>query len=282
MSDKGDIPPFPPTCGAAEHAASDTREVASGGLEGEGKRWDVPLTVRAERLGRRFEDRVVLEDVSLEVPRGSCMAILGANGAGKTTLLRILATLLAPDCGQLRLLGTEIGPSAARRSNGASLLAELRRRIGYIGHEPMVYRELSARANLEFFGKLYGVPDPPARAQHLLEMMGLRGRADEPARFFSRGMVQRLAIARALVHDPDLLLADEPFSALDAAAAMATEVLMGHLLAAGKTIVMVSHDAAQSLRIAHNVVVLRRGRIVMSSPTSAVDERAVLAEVREA
>jgi heme exporter protein A len=143
----------------------------------------------------------------------------------------------------------------------------------------MLYRDLSARENLVFFGKLYGIQSARARADRLLEAMGLLQRAGEPVKNFSRGMIQRVAIARALMHDPDLLLADEPFDGLDAPSVDASEQLLAHLHRAGKTIILVNHDIAQSLRIAPRIVVLRNGRGVIDSPGAALDEKQILREV---
>jgi heme exporter protein A len=143
----------------------------------------------------------------------------------------------------------------------------------------MLYRDLTARENLEFFGRLYGVKQPVERAARLLEVVGLADRADDAVKSFSRGMVQRVAIARALVHDPELMLADEPFDGLDAPSVAATEQLLTHLNGAGKTIVLVNHDIAQSLQIAKRVVVLKQGRVSIDAAARTLDVAAVLAEV---
>jgi heme exporter protein A len=156
----------------------------------------------------------------------------------------------------------------------------LRRRIGLIGHQSMLYRDLSAAENLRFFAQLYGAADPAARAREMLDRIGLSARANDPIKNFSRGMVQRVAIARALLHDPDLLLADEPFDGLDAPSIEALERLLGQLNEAGKTIVMANHDIEQSLNIADHAIVLRGGQIVLDQPTHRLYPREVLSEVR--
>jgi heme exporter protein A len=144
----------------------------------------------------------------------------------------------------------------------------------------MLYRDLSAAENLAFFAKLYAVADPAGRARQMLDMIGLRERANDPVKNFSRGMVQRVAIARALLHDPALLLADEPFDGLDAPSIESLEKLLAQLNEAGKTIVMVNHDIEQSLSIADHAIVLRGGRIALDQPTHRLYPREVLSEVR--
>ena len=228
-----------------------------------------PVTIRAQGLCKSIDTRPILEHVDLELRAGEYVAVLGANGAGKSTLLRILATLTPASRGQLHLFGRPVNSDSR----------DLRARIGLIGHQSMLYRDLTARENLEFFGRLYGIPNPAKRAARLLEVMGLLDRADDPVKSFSRGMTQRVAIARALVHDPELILADEPFDGLDAPSVAATEELLDRLHETGKTILLVNHDIAQSLRSARRVVVLSRGRILIDAPTDTLDAATVLAEV---
>ena len=227
------------------------------------------LPIEAVGLGKVIDGRAVLADVNLRIGAGEYVAVIGANGAGKSTLLKILATLTPASSGQLVLFGAESGRE----------LVGVRSRIGLVGHQSMLYRDLSARENLVFFGKLYGIENPAARADRLLEVIGLLGRADEPVKNFSRGMTQRVAIARALMHDPDLLLADEPFDGLDAPSVESTGQLLAHLHRAGKTIVLVNHDIGQSLRLAPRVIVLRRGRVVMDRRSESFDVAGVLGEV---
>jgi heme exporter protein A len=221
-------------------------------------------------LSKSIDDRVILRNLGLTIAGGQFLAVLGANGTGKSTLLKILSTLMPPSSGELRLFG--------RRATGDSVA--LRRNIGLIGHQSMLYRDLSAAENLQFFATLYGVADPIGRARRMLDMIGLSERANEPVKNFSRGMVQRVAIARALLHDPALLLADEPFDGLDAPSSESLEELLGQLSEGGKTIVMVNHDIEQSLGIADHAIVLRGGRIVLDQPTHRLYPREVLSEVR--
>jgi heme exporter protein A len=224
--------------------------------------------VRAVSLGKALDDRAILQGIDLEIRAGEFVAVLGANGAGKSTLLRLLATLTHASSGELHLFGRRVTTDCR----------ELRARIGLIGHQSMLYRDLTARENLEFFGRLYDVPDAASRAARLLEVMGLSDRADDPVKTFSRGMVQRVAIARALVHDPDLILADEPFDGLDAPSVAATEELLRRLHENGKTVVLVNHDIAQSLKVARRIVVLSRGRLRVDAAPRNLDAATVLAE----
>ena len=225
--------------------------------------------IRAQALGRSIDDRAILHDLNFDIPPQSYIALIGHNGAGKSTLLHILATLSTATTGKLHLFGEQV-----TRGTPA-----IRRRIGMIGHQPMLYRDLTAMENLVFFGKLYGIPHPARRAAQLLEQVSLADRALDPARTFSRGMTQRLAIARALMHDPQLLLADEPFSGLDLASSRALEKLLAQLHAAGKTIVLTHHDIAQSLSLAQRVIILRRGRIALDQWASNITVQTAEREV---
>lgn len=227
------------------------------------------VVVQADRLVKVIDQRPILRNISLTMTAGSYVALLGANGAGKSTLLKILATLLPPTQGQVSLFG-----QVASRTN-----VELRRRIGLVGHQVMLYRDLSAVENLRFFARLYGLSDVEARCRESLERVGLEKRAADAIKVFSRGMLQRLSIARALLHDPDLLLADEPFSGLDAPATQSIERLFEQLNNDGKTIVLVTHDIEQGLRIAERAVVLRDGKIVLDEPACRLYAREVLSEV---
>ena len=232
-----------------------------------------PPAVRAAAIGKRIDDRPILSDVTFDVEEGRFVALLGANGAGKTTLLKVLATLTPATEGTLELFGATVGTRSA---------AAARSHIGLIGHQSMLYGDLTARENLVFYGKLYGLDDPRGRADALLDAFGLGERADDPVRTFSRGMTQRVAVARALVHRPKLLLADEPFDGLDAPSVADLEDIFRQLHDAGRTIIMTNHDIAQSLRLAERAVVLRRGRVVVDRPVRSLDVRAVLGEMERA
>jgi heme exporter protein A len=181
--------------------------------------------IELEGLERRYGERIALAGVTLTLDRGQTLAVLGPNGAGKSTLLRVLSTLLRPHAGQVRVLGEAL-PAAAWK---------LRARIGYLGHEPLLYRDLSARENLVLHARLHRVA--PERVAELLDAVGLARRADDPLHTYSRGMLQRCAVARAVLHDPELVLLDEPRANLDPAAAETVEPLL-----AGRTRVLTSHD----------------------------------------
>jgi heme exporter protein A len=208
--------------------------------------------VRAEGVTRSYAGFPVLSGVDLVVRGGEAVALLGANGAGKTTLLRILALLLRPAGGRLSLFGTD-----ARAAPPA-----LRRRIGYVGHESLCYPDLTAAENLAFYARLFAVPDAATRIAELLAWAGLEAAARRPVRVYSRGMGQRLALARALLHAPDLLLLDEPFAGLDAEAVGALQERLVALRTAGHAIVLTTHDLERAAPVATRLAVLHRGRIV--------------------
>ena len=222
--------------------------------------------MRAAGLSLTIDDKPILRGLDFEAPAEAITALLGANGAGKSSLLRILATLTHPSGGELEMFGLPI----------RSAMWKIRSKIGVIAHQPMLYRDLSAKENLEFFAKLYDVANPSARAMELLEMVGLPHRADDQIKTLSRGMTQRVSIARALMHDPDLLLADEPFNGLDAPSIDALERLLTQLRKNGKTVILANHDIHQSLKLASKVIVLRLGRIVIDQDAGSLDEAGVL------
>jgi heme exporter protein A len=208
---------------------------------------DGAAAVELRDVGRAYGDRVALAGVTLTLAPGRTLAVFGANGAGKTTLLRILATLLRPHAGLVRVLGLAL-PGEAWKARG---------RIGLLGHDPILYRELSARENLRFHARLHGVG--PERVDALLDAVGLATRADEPVRALSRGLMQRAAICRAVLHSPELLLLDEPLANLDPGAAGAVEPLIGR--GAGAARVLISHDVEAGLAEADEVLGLRAGRV---------------------
>ena len=224
-------------------------------------------------LRRDYGERPVLRGVTLELRAGATLAILGPNGAGKSTLLRILATLLRPTAGEVSVLGAEL-PREAWRARG---------RIGYLGHEPLLYRELTVRENLEFNAKLHAIDAADERIGELLAAAGLERRGDELVRNLSAGMLQRAAICRALLHDPELLLLDEPRAHLDVAAAARVEGMLGPT--PERTRVVVTHEIERSLEEAEMVLALRvDGRVAYGGPAGGVsvgDARAIYAgEVR--
>jgi heme exporter protein A len=210
--------------------------------------------VALRELARAYGDRPALAGVTLDLPRGATLAVFGANGAGKTTLLRVLATLLRPHGGEARVLGRELP-----RDGWA-----VRGKIGLVAHDPLLYRDLTARENLRFHARLHDVP--AQRAETLLEAVGMARRADEPVRSLSRGMAQRVAICRALLHEPELLLLDEPLANLDPGAAGAVAPLIGR----GPARVLISHDVEQGLVEADLVLGLRGGRAELVAPAGEV------------
>jgi heme exporter protein A len=205
-----------------------------------------------EGLARHYGEREALSDVSLSLAEGQTLVVFGPNGAGKTTLLRVLATLLRPHAGNISVLGRKLPEEAWA----------IRGHVGLLGHEPLLYRELTARENLRFHARLHGVGDE--RVRELLAAVAMDARANEPLRTLSRGMVQRVAVARAVLHDPELLLLDEPTSNLDPAAVE----LVAPLVGAGartdrgglRTRVICSHDPGGGLAEADVVLGLRGGR----------------------
>jgi heme exporter protein A len=225
-----------------------------------------PASIELAGLTRRYGERTALRDVTLALPAGQTLVVFGPNGAGKSTLLRVLATLLRPHAGQARVLGRELP-----REGWA-----VRGRIGLLGHQPLLYGDLTARENLRFHARLHGVP--AARADALLEQVGMTRRADEPVHTLSRGMVQRVAICRAVLHEPELLLLDEPRANLDPAAAELVEPLIGH--AAGRTRVITSHDPAGGLAEADLALGLRDGATALFGAAGEVDAASVAALYR--
>ena len=214
--------------------------------------------IALEGLERRYGDRPALRGVSVTVGEGQTLAVFGANGAGKTTLLRVLATLLRPHAGAVSVLGASL-PGESWKVRG---------RVGFLGHEPLLYPDLTARENLVFHARLHGVAT--ARADELLAKVGLERRAGDPVRELSRGMVQRLAAARAVLHDPAVLLLDEPRAGLDPAAAEQLEPLIGR--ASGRTRVLVTHDVERGLREADVVLGLRAGAPELAGGAAAAGE----------
>lgn len=210
-----------------------------------------PLAVQLRGLERGYGERPVLTGVSLALPEGQTLAVLGGNGAGKTTLLRVLATLLRPHAGEVRVLGAEL-PREAWRVRG---------RVGLLGHDPLLYRELSARENLRFHAELHRAGRD--RVEEVLALVGMTRRAGDPVRELSRGLVQRVAAARAVLHDPPLLLLDEPRANLDPAAAELLEPVIGR--ASGRTRVLVTHDVESGLDESDLALGLRGGRMAFAT-----------------
>jgi heme ABC exporter ATP-binding subunit CcmA len=196
-----------------------------------------------------FGDFPALRDVSFTVTPGSVLALLGRNGAGKTTLLRIMAGLSQPSQGSVKVHGAEAREAGTRR------------RIGVLGHNISVYDELSAHENLTMFGRLYGLDDAGTRADAMLERVGLARVRDGLAREFSRGMRQRLAIGRAFLHDPELLLLDEPFTSLDDRAIAVLQSMLKEMRDRGRTVVMSTHQLREAMELSTHVTFIQRGQV---------------------
>jgi heme exporter protein A len=226
--------------------------------------------VRVESLTRQFGVRKALDAFDLSLPEGSFLSIFGPNGAGKTTLLRVLTTLLAPTSGKASVLGLDVVEDAV----------ELRSRIGLISHNPLLYPDLSAVENLQFFAEMYGIEQPDARVLELLEQVELDHRRLDLVRTFSRGMLQRLSIARALLHRPEVLFLDEPYSGLDP---HAVDILDGLLdsIREHHTFVAVSHDLTKGLELCSHALIMARGRVVYYEPREEIDRDAFAALYRD-
>jgi heme exporter protein A len=219
---------------------------------------DTPA-IELDGLVRRYGERTALDGVTVAVPAGATLVVFGPNGAGKSTLLRVLATLLRPQGGTARVLGNELPRDGWK----------VRGRVGLLGHEPLLHHDLTARENLRFHARLHGVAFE--RIDALLDQVGLRLRADEPVRELSRGMVQRVAACRAVLHEPEVLLLDEPTANLDPAAADALEPLVGR--SSRRTRVVTSHDPARGLAEADVVLGLRGGRAELSGAATEDEVR---------
>lgn len=216
--------------------------------------------IRTRKLSKVFGTRKAVDKVSIEVPQGAFLSIFGPNGAGKTTLLRMLSTLTRPTDGSASLMGIDLreDPEAARG------------RIGLISHNAMLYPDLTAEQNLLLYAKLYGLADPQARVMELLEAVELKHRRLDAVRTFSRGMTQRLSIARALIHDPDVVFLDEPYSGLDPHAVDIFDQLI-EKQREGRTFVMVSHDLRKGFDMCTHALVLARGRVVTFGAKDQLD-----------
>jgi len=219
--------------------------------------------VEVEALVRAFGRRRAVDGVSFTLDAGECLAVFGPNGAGKTTLLRVLAGLLRPTSGRASVAGVALpgGPEA-------------RQRIGFISHASMLYAALSARENVELAARLFGLRDPGAAAARALDAMRMTPRADAPVRSLSRGMQQRVSIARAMVHGPSVVLLDEPFTGLDAAGAAALSAALGDLRESGAALVLVTHNLEEGLALATHAAIMTAGAFARHESRASVDARA--------
>lgn len=207
-----------------------------------------------EGVWKYFGDYPAIRDVTFRLGQGQCLALIGRNGAGKTTLLRMLGGFSRPAKGTVQIAGSSPRDPATRRA------------IGIIGHGISVYDELTAMENLRLFGKMYSVPDVESRANGLLDRVGLGRVKDGLVREFSRGMRQRLAVARAFLHEPSVLLLDEPFTSLDDRAIAVLQSLLAEAGARGAAIVMSTHQLREAMELATEVALLERGKLVFHGP----------------
>ncbi len=226
--------------------------------------------VEVRGLHKTFGRRRAVNGVDLSIADGECLALFGPNGAGKTTLLRVLAGLLKPSAGIARIAGIEL-PGGV----------EARARVGLLTHATLLYAALSARENVEFAARMYGVENPRAAAMSALERMGVANRAGTPVRQLSRGLQQRVAIARATVHAPRVLLLDEPFTGLDDAGAQALTSMLIAVREGGAALLLVTHNIYEGLSLATHAAVMRDGAFVRQDPRASVDPARYAAEYRE-
>ncbi len=227
--------------------------------------------IRVEGLWHEFSGRPVLRGVNLHVPRGERLALVGPNGAGKSTLLRVVASLLRPLRGTVEVDGRAY-PDGIR---------DARRRIGYLGHDPQIYLDLTPWQNLRLFGDLHGVDGLDDRIPKALAAVGLLARAHDPVRTFSRGMAQRMGIARMGLHAPDLLLLDEPHTGLDADGARLLDGVIADA-AQGVTVLMVTHDLARARALCQRIVMLHRGVVAWELDSASADSAALARAYDEA
>ena len=228
--------------------------------------------VEAEGLVRAFGGRFAVDGVSLTLRGGECLALFGPNGAGKTTLLRLLAGLLAPSAGTCLVGGLSFRADGGRAA---------RSRVGIISHASMLYAALTARENVEFSARMYGVRRPADAALSALAAMRVADRADAPVRALSRGLQQRVSIARAIVHGPLLLLCDEPYTGLDEVGSAALTEALGERRAHGAALLLVTHNLSEGLALATHAAIMRRGRFVRFEERGLVDGASYASAYRE-
>jgi heme exporter protein A len=228
--------------------------------------------IKVRKLIKRFGLKTVLRGLDFDVEQGEFVALLGPNGAGKTTFLRILASLSRPSMGGVNIAGYRLPDQASA----------VRRRLGVVSHLPLLYGDLTAEENLRFYGRMYGVVDLQERVKEVLDLVGLTHRRRDLVRTFSRGMQQRLAIGRAVLHDPDVMLFDEPHTGLDQDASSMLDTVLREVAARGRTVVMTSHDLARTADLASRFDVISRGVISASVRRDEIEPNDLLAFYRGA
>lgn len=224
--------------------------------------------IHIQGLVKSFGHTYALQGVDLEVAQGEFLTIVGPNGAGKTTLLRILAMLLKPTSGLVRINGLDL----------ASRSAEIRQRIGLVSHQSLVYANLTPEENLRFYGRIYDVPALDERVEMLLSLVGLEARRHDPARTLSRGLQQRLAIARAIIHQPSVMLLDEPYTGLDRQATEMLRQLLKTVSAESRTVIMTTHNLERASELCDRLALLAKGRIVYQAENASLS----LADLQQA
>jgi heme exporter protein A len=228
--------------------------------------------ITVKKLVKRFGLKTVLRGLDFEVQPGEFVALLGPNGAGKTTFLRILASLSRPSLGEVKIAGYKLPAQAA----------QVRARLGVVSHLPLLYGDLTAEENLRFYARMYNIPDHESRISEVLEMVGLEARRRDLVRTYSRGMQQRLTIGRAVLHDPDVMLFDEPYTGLDQDASVMLDDVLKTVAAQGRTIVMTSHDLARAEDLATRFDILSRGVIAATATRKQLRKSNLLTFYKEA
>jgi len=223
--------------------------------------------IQVKKLVKRFGLKAILRGLDFSVHAGEFVALLGPNGAGKTTFLRILATLSRPSLGEVKIAGHHLPHEAA----------QVRAKLGVVSHLPLLYPDLTAEENLQFYARMYGIDKMDARITEVLQMVGLEHRRKDLIRTFSRGMQQRLAIGRAVIHDPEVMLFDEPYTGLDQDASEMLDEVLRSVAAEGRTVVMTSHDLARAEDLATRFDILSRGVIVASATREDLKQTNLLA-----
>jgi len=227
--------------------------------------------IEAVNLSKRYGRFSVLDGIQLHIGDNEFVGLMGRNGTGKTTFLKILSLLIRPSGGELKFDG---------KSSKTQLEAILSK-IGLVSHQVFLYGDLSARENLIFFAHMYGVQDIRTKIDHLLKRVGLEHRSNDPARKFSRGMQQRLSIARALIHNPKILLLDEPYTGLDTGSSTLLDDMIQEFYQNGNTVILVSHDIEQTLKMAKRLLVLNRGSVAWDSELRPQDLDAARLRLKE-
>jgi heme exporter protein A len=228
--------------------------------------------ISVHKLVKRFGLKTILRGLNFQVEKGEFVALLGPNGAGKTTFLRILASLSRPAAGRVTISGFNLPMQAAA----------VRRQIGVVSHLPLLYGDLTAEENLRFYARMYSVPDLDERIKDVLDVVGLSARRRDLVRTYSRGMQQRLAIGRAVLHDPEIMLFDEPFTGLDQDACAMLGDVLSQVAARGRTVVMTSHDLSRAADLASRFDVISRGIITASAQRQDMETGELLSFYRDA